>query len=804
MNEIPSRAFEHRHDEVMPLITLRDMLIFPRTVKPFIVGRAASLAAVEAALSGDRRIFLLLQRDPQAEEPGTRELFKVGVVARVVQSLALPNGHMKLLVEGLYRGLMLDLLSDGPVPFASVQPSEDPAVVDADLEAMVNQVARLFDDFNRKQMSQGQGAVTASSLSQEDPGRFADQVAGLLPVATEQKQLVLEALPLRERLRRVRALLAGEIEKLNLDQRLNKEVEKQIEKTQKEYYLNEKMKLIKKELGREDSQSELDEIKARIEKSGMSPAAREKALGELKRLELMPPVSAEATVSRSYIDWLLSLPWSKESKDKHDIRRAQKILDEDHYGLEKVKERILEFLSVRQLAKDHKGSILCFSGPPGVGKTSVAKSIARSMGREFVRLSLGGVHDEAEIKGHRRTYIGAFPGQIIQLMKRAGTLNPVFLLDEVDKLGADYRGDPSSALLEVLDPEQNNAFVDHYIDASFDLSKVFFVTTANVTHTIPPALLDRMEVIPFSGYTLPEKLAIAEGYLLPKQLKSHGLSKRNLEITPEAIAFVIDGYTREAGVRNLEREVASLCRKVAHRVVKSRVRERLVITPEVAESLLGVPRHKERKVLSEDQVGIAVGLAWTQHGGDILLIEASLMPGKGNLILTGQMGDVMQESARAALSFLRGHTQDYGLDPGFVLEKDVHIHIPEGSVPKDGPSAGVTMAVAMASAFTGIPVRHDVAMTGEVTLRGKVLPIGGLKEKILAAKQHDITEVLLPAENLKDLSEIPENLREGMIFHQVESLADAIRLLLAGDPLRKSAPILTGSLEPDALQTPRG
>ena len=804
MNDTPSKIFDDQHAEVMPLITLRDMVIFPRAVRPFIVGRPASLAAVESALSSDRRVFLLLQKDPQAEEPTSHGLYRVGVVARVVQSLALPNGHMKLLVEGLCRGLVLDLVSEGPTPFVSVEPRVDPAVVDADLEAMVSHMARLFDDFSRRNSSQGQGAITSSSLSQEDPGRFADQVAGYLPIPTEQKQQVVEAFPVHDRLRRVKALLSGELEKLNLDQRLNKEVEKQIEKTQKEYYLNEKMKLIKKELGREDNQSELDELKGRIEKSGMSPAASEKAMGELKRLELMPPVSAEATVSRSYIDWLLSLPWSKESKDKHDIKRAQRVLDEDHYGLEKVKERILEFLSVRQLAKEHKGSILCFSGPPGVGKTSVAKSIARSMGREFVRLSLGGVHDEAEIKGHRRTYIGAFPGQIIQLMKRAGTLNPVFLLDEVDKLGADYRGDPSSALLEVLDPEQNNAFVDHYIDASFDLSKVFFITTANVTHTIPPALLDRMEIVPFSGYTLPEKLAIAQGHLLPKQIASHGLRKQDLEITPEALAFVIDGYTREAGVRNMEREVASLCRKAAHRVVKNRTRKRLVITPEVAESLLGVPRYRERKVLSEDQVGIAVGLAWTQHGGEILLIEASLMPGKGNLILTGQMGDVMQESARAALSFLRGHAEQYGLAPGFILEKDVHIHIPEGSVPKDGPSAGITMAVAMASAFLGLPVRHDLAMTGEVTLHGKVLPIGGLKEKILAAKQHDIAQVLIPEENWKDLTEVPENLREGMSFLRVDALEEVIRLALVGDAPRKTTPVLTETRVPNTLQPPRG
>ena len=789
--------------DVLPLITLRDMVVFPHSVKPFIVGRQASLAAVVAANAADRRVCLLVQRDPQAEEPGPQGLYRMGVVARIVQSLSLPNGHVKLLVEGAGRAVVRDFVSDSSAPYVSVETLADPVAVIAEEESLVTQVARLFDDFSRRHHG-GPGAVTSNSLSQEEPGRFADQVASYLPVPTEQKQKILDAAAVPERLRRVKSLLAGEVEKLNLDQRLNKEVEKQIEKTQKEYYLNEKMKLIKKELGREDNTNEIEELRERIEKSGMSPTAKENAISELNRLELMPPVSAEATVSRSYIDWLLALPWSKESKDKHDIARAQKVLDEDHYGLEKVKERILEFLSVRQLAKEHKGSILCFSGPPGVGKTSVAKSIARSMGREFVRLSLGGVHDEAEIKGHRRTYIGAFPGQIVQLMKRAGTRNPVFLLDEVDKLGADYRGDPSSALLEVLDPEQNNTFVDHYIDAPFDLSKVFFITTANVTHTIPPALLDRMEVISFSGYTLPEKLAIAKGYLIPKQLKSHGLKPKDLQFSDGALAFLIDGYTREAGVRNLEREVASLCRKAAHRVVKSKKREPMTLTPEKVESLLGVPRYKERKVLSSDQAGIAVGLAWTQNGGDILLIEASLMPGMGEFILTGQMGDVMQESARAALSFLRGRAQDFGLDPGFMKEQDVHIHIPEGSVPKDGPSAGITMAVALISAFTGIPVRHDVAMTGEVTLRGKVLPIGGLKEKILAAKQHDINEVLLPEENRKDLAEVPENLREGMVFHHVDSLADVIRLALVYEPLRKNPPLIAERKDPQALETPQG
>jgi len=770
---------------VYPLITLRDLVIPPHSVRPFVVGRPSSVASATAALESDGRVFLLLQRDPRQEDPKPDEMYRVGVVANILQSIALPNGHYKVVVEGLYRGEVVDFLLDGPIHHVSIRPLPD-GEADAKAESLVVDLVRRFEAERRKNPNLF-GGLSLSSLNPEDPPRFADQIASLLSSSAEMKQKVLEALDPSERLALVRKLFLAEMAQITLDQQLNREVEKQIEKTQKEYFLNEKMKLIRKELGREDSAGELEELRERIEKAGMPEGAKERALSELKRLEVMPPVSAEATVSRSYIDWLLSLPWSKETKDRLDIRRAEKILDEDHYGLEKVKERILEFLSVRQLTKDPKGSILCFVGPPGVGKTSVARSIARSMGREFVRLSLGGVHDEAEIKGHRRTYIGAFPGQIVQLIKRAGSRNPLFLLDEIDKLGADYRGDPASALLEVLDPEQNHAFLDHYIDVPFDLSRVFFVTTANVTHTIPPALLDRLEVIPFSGYTLPEKRAIAEGYLVPKQTKAHGLRKGEVTFTEEGLAFLIDGYTREAGVRNLEREIASLCRKVAHRVVKERRRAREVLTPERVEALLGVPRYKERKILQGDEVGVAVGLAWTQAGGDILLVEASLMPGKGNLTLTGQLGDVMQESARAAFSYIRGQSSRLDLKPSLHAESDVHVHVPEGAIPKDGPSAGVALAAAMVSAFTGIPVRHDVAMTGEVTLRGKVLPVGGLKEKILAARQHDLAEVILPADNRKDLLEIPEDLRKGLRFTLVQSLEEVFRAALAADPFQKRA-----------------
>jgi ATP-dependent Lon protease len=781
--------------EVLPLITLRDMIVFPNSIRPFVVGRANSIAAVEAALGQDERVFLLLQKDAHVEEPEPSDLYRTGIVAKIVQSLPLPNGHMKVLVEGLKRARVGDFLLDGDVAHVSVEIVPEPDAIDVETEALAYDLARHFDDFLRKNQNLF-GSASSATFSPEEPYRFCDQVSSYLNIQTNLKQKIVEIASLAERLKMVKRLLMAEIEQANLDQRLNREVEKQIEKTQKEYYLNEKMKLIKKELGREDSINEVDDLKEKIEKAGMTELAREKAMAELKRLEVMPPVSAEATVSRSYIDWLLSLPWTKESRDKKDIHRAQRILDKDHYGLEKVKERILEFLSVRRLTKHHKGSILCFVGPPGVGKTSVARSIARSMGREFVRLSLGGVHDEAEVKGHRRTYIGAFPGQIVQLMKRAGTKNPVFLLDEIDKLGADYRGDPASALLEVLDPEQNNAFVDHYVDVPFDLSRVFFITTANVTHTVPPALLDRLEVISFSGYTLPEKLSIAEGYLIPKQIKIHGLRSRDMEFTREGLAFLVDGYTREAGVRNLERELASLCRKVAHKVVKERRRSRVVLTPEKVEELLGVPRYKERKVLQNDEVGISVGLAWTQAGGDILLLEASLMPGKGSLTLTGQLGDVMQESARAAFSYIRGQSAQMGLLSTLYSESDVHVHVPEGAIPKDGPSAGTALAVAMVSAFTAIPVRHDVAMTGEVTLRGKVLPVGGLKEKILAAKQHDIFEIILPKDNEKDIMEVPENLRQGMVFHFVDALDGVLRLALKEDPFRRRPSLVIDQKEP--------
>jgi ATP-dependent Lon protease len=774
---------------ILPFIGLRDMIIFPYTVKPFMVGRKTSMAAIEEAMQGSQRVFLLLQKDASVEIPRSNDVYKTGVIAKIVNMIRLPNGHSKLLVEGLERAIAVDFLLDADTPYVSVLPFEDKPD-SGSMKELAGHVNRLYEELTRK-FTGTQNEMAVVSFGPEDTAPFTFQMASALPVNIETKQKVLETQSLGERLRLLRKVILSEIDHANLDQRLDKEVEKQIEKAQKEYYLNEKMKLIKKELGRDDGSSDIEELKARVEAAKMPEAAKEKVMSELKRLELMPAVSAEATVSRSYIEWLAALPWSKTSDDRLDIRAAEKILNEDHYGLEKAKERILEFLAVRQLSKENKSNILCFVGPPGVGKTSIAKSIARSMGREFVRLSLGGVKDEAEIKGHRRTYIGAFPGQIIQLIKRAGTKNPVFLLDEIDKLGSDFRGDPSSALLEVLDPEQNSGFVDHYVDAPFDLSQVFFITTANITHSIPPALFDRMEVINFSGYTLPEKISIAEQHLCAKQMSLNGLTKRDAEMTEEGLNTIVDEYTREAGVRNLEREIASIFRKIAHIVVKEKKHPKIKISSAKVREFLGMPRFKDTSILSGDEIGVAIGLAWTQNGGEVLLVEARLMPGKSHLELTGQMGDVMRESARAALSFIRSNAKRIGLSEAFLKLQDVHIHIPEGAIPKDGPSAGITMAVALVSTFTKIPVRHIMAMTGELTLRGKVLPVGGIKEKVLAAKQHGIREVILPKDNERDIGEVPAKLKEGMTFHFVDTLEEVFRLALSEDPfLTRTAPAL--------------
>jgi ATP-dependent Lon protease len=769
--------------EKLPLVPLRDMVVFPHQMAAFVVGRDSSIRALEAALgTPSKRLFLAAQKNPQLDEPRPRDIFETGVVATVAQSLKLPNGHIKVMCEGVRRGKIRSFEEGEEFIAVVVEPmAQRPADPEA-LKEYMGKVLVLFEQYAKLSHHLAFEGV-AASLKLEDPERFADSLAAHLAVATPEKQTLLEAETAAERLQKLQDLLEVEIEKVNIDRRINNKVKKQMEKAQKEYYLNEKIKAIHQELGRKDDRAdEVDDLKKKIEASGMPKEAREKAETELRRLEAMPPVSAEATVSRNYLEWLVGVPWKKASRESRDITRAEKTLNEDHYGLEKVKERILEFLAVRQLVQKTKGSIICFVGPPGVGKTSLAKSIARSLNRKFVRLSLGGVRDEAEIRGHRRTYIGAFPGQIIQMMKKAGTVNPVFLLDEVDKLSSDFRGDPASALLEVLDPEQNHTFVDHYLDTEYDLSKVMFIATANIADPIPPALKDRMELIPLSGYTPNEKVAIARQFLVPKQREANGLKSGQIEFSDETILALITSYTREAGVRNLEREIGSVCRKVARRIVQKKAETPVQITAENLKDFLGKPRFRNRRKGEISEVGIATGLAWTETGGEILMTETSLLKGKGNLTLTGSLGDVMKESARAAVSYVRSRAEMYDADPNFHEKFDIHIHVPEGAIPKDGPSAGITMAVSLFSAVTKIPVLKDVAMTGEITLRGKVLPVGGIKDKVLAAYRAGIRTIILSAENDKDLDDLPDEIRSQMEFHQVSSMDEVIKVAMEGVP----------------------
>ncbi len=767
--------------ESLPLVPLRDMVVFPHMMQPFVVGRESSIRALEAALATPvKRLFLAAQKDPQLDEPKPEDIYEVGVVATVAQSLKLPNGHIKVMVEGVRRGRIMaferrpDHLSVA-VEVLPIRPSD----VDS-LRDYMAKVLSLFEQYAKLSHHLAFEGL-AASLKIDDPERFADTLSAHLSVATAEKQTLLEAESPYERLQKLQDLLEVEIDKVNIDRRINNKVKKQMEKAQKEYYLNEKIKAIHQELGRKDDRTdEVEDLRKKIETAGMPKEVKEKADQELRRLEAMPPVSAEATVSRNYIEWLVGVPWKKSSRESKDLSRAEKILNEDHFGLEKVKERILEFLAVRQLVQKTKGSIICFVGPPGVGKTSLAKSIARSLNRQFVRLSLGGVRDEAEIRGHRRTYIGAFPGQIIQMMKKAGTVNPVFLLDEVDKMSSDFRGDPASALLEVLDPEQNHSFVDHYLDVEYDLSKVMFIATANVADPIPAALKDRMELIPLSGYTPNEKVAIARQFLVPKQREANGLKIEQIEIGDDAVLGVIEHYTREAGVRNLEREIGGVCRKVARRIVQKKAETPIRVTSENLKEFLGKPRFRKRLKGDVSEVGIATGLAWTEAGGEILMTETSLLKGKGNLTITGSLGDVMQESARAAVSYVRSRAEMYDADPNFHEKFDIHIHVPEGAIPKDGPSAGITMAVSLFSAVTKIPVLKDVAMTGEITLRGKVLPVGGIKDKVLAAYRAGIRTIILSAENDKDLDDLPDEIRSEMEFHLVSIMDEVIKIAMEG------------------------
>jgi len=766
----------------LPMMPIRDVVIFPFMMTPFVVGRESSVRALEEALAADKKIFLATQHDASIDEPKANEIYQVGTIVNIVQSLKLPDGNIKVLVEGVERGKILQVVDTEGFMQATVRVARYSSEANPALEASMQRVTTLFEQYVK--LCQALNYETMiSAVRMEDPAKLTDVISANLQLSIEEKQELLEIFDPAERLTRIADVLDIEIEKLNVDRTIQSRVKRQMEKAQKEYYLNEKIKAIQKELGRGEK-SEFDELKKKIESAGMPKEVKDKALQELKKLEAMPPMSAESTVSRNYLDWLLAVPWKKRSKEIRNISRAEKVLNEDHYGLEKIKERILEFLAVRQLVKNPKGSILCFVGPPGVGKTSLGMSIAKATGRKFVRMSLGGVRDEAEIRGHRRTYIGALPGQIIQMMKKAGTKNPVFMLDEVDKMSMDFRGDPSAALLEVLDPEQNFMFVDHYLDVEYDLSQVFFVATANVMHTIPAALQDRMEVLRLHGYTEQEKVEIAKQFLVKKQMLAAGLSEKNIKFTDEAITGLIRSYTREAGVRNLEREIGNVCRKVARKVVKEGESYNVTITGANVNDYLGVIKFRDTLAHEKSEVGLVTGLAWTEVGGSILSTEASVVDGKGKLTLTGKLGDVMQESAQAAMSYVRSRAQRLGLSRDFYRNLDLHVHVPEGAIPKDGPSAGITIATAISSALSKIPVRRDLAMTGEITLRGKVLPIGGLKEKLLAAHRAGLFEVILPKDNEKDVAEVPENLRTAMKLHFVDTMDQVLQIALES-PLPK-------------------
>jgi len=769
----------------VPMMPVRDMVIFPQMMQPFIVGREASVRALEEALAGEKKIFLATQHDASIDDPKPEEIFTVGTLANIVQSVKLPDGNIRVLVEGVERAKIVQLTSEEGFYRATLKVLPGRAEPSPQIDQAVRRVNGLFEQYVKLSQSLNYDTMIAAARV-EDPAKLSDTIAANLQIPVEEKQELLENFDVLDRLNRVAEVLESEIEKLNVDRNINTRVKRQMERAQKEYYLNEKLKAIHKELGRGEK-NELDDLKKKIDAAGMPKDVQEKAMQELKRLEMMPPMSAESTVSRSYLDWLLAVPWKKKSKEIRDIGVAEKILEEDHYGLEKVKERILEYLAVRQLVKNPRGSILCLVGPPGVGKTSLAMSIGRATGRKFVRVSLGGVRDEAEIRGHRRTYIGALPGQIIQMMKKAGTVNPVFVLDEVDKMSMDFRGDPSAALMEVLDPELNHAFTDHYLDVEYDLSRVMFICTANVLHTIPQPLQDRMEVLRLAGYTEIEKREIAKRFLLKKQREGAGLTEENLQFTDDALKYIIRHYTQEAGVRNLEREIANVSRKISRRVVKEGRQVKVEVTPANVNEFLGVIKFRELWAEKKNEIGLTTGLAWTEVGGQVLTTEAGLMHGKGRLTLTGKLGDVMQESAQAAMSYVRARTSAFGLPHDFYRHLDIHIHVPEGAIPKDGPSAGITICTAIVSALTHIPVRCDVAMTGEITLRGKVLPIGGVKEKVLAAHRLGIRTVLLPKDNEKDLGDIPADIQSTLVIQFVETMDEVLGLALER-PLQPLAP----------------
>ncbi len=765
-----------------PLLPLRGLLVYPSMVLHLDVGREKSVKALEKAMVEDNLILLCSQSEVNIEEPSQEDIFRIGTVAKVRQMLKLPNGTIRVLVEGMERAEIMEYLDNEEYyeVMAKERPEEEND--DPEVDALMRTVLTQFEHYIN--LSKKVTPETLAAVSDiEEAGRLADVITSHLSLKIKDKQEILETVDVRNRLEKLLDILNNEREVLELERKINQRVKKQMEKTQKEYYLREQMKAIQKELGEKEGRAgEAEELRTQLEEKGLPDKVREKVEKEIDRLEKMPASSAEGGVIRNYVDWLLSLPWSERTEDDLDLAKAEQVLNEDHYGLEKPKERVLEYLAVQKLVKKLKGPILCLVGPPGVGKTSLARSIARSLGREFVRISLGGVRDEAEIRGHRRTYVGAMPGRIIQGMKTAGTLNPVFLLDEIDKMASDFRGDPSSALLEVLDPEQNNTFSDHFVEVPFDLSNVMFVTTANAVHNIPRPLLDRMEMLFIPGYTELEKLEIADRYLLPKQKKEHGLAPEQLEIGQDVLLKVIREYTRESGVRSLEQQVAALCRKAAKQIVSAQEKEQIAIAPDDVKDYLGTAKFRYGMAEMEDQIGTVTGLAWTEVGGETLVIEVTVVPGTGKLTLTGKLGDVMKESAQAAFSYTRSKAGELGIAPDFHEKNDVHIHIPEGAIPKDGPSAGITIATALISALTHRHVSKEVAMTGEITLRGRVLPIGGLKEKSLAAHRAGYRKVLLPKDNERDLGDIPESVREDMVFIPVSHMDQVLEHALVEQP----------------------
>lgn len=762
-----------KNRRIIPLLPLRGILVFPYMIIHLDVGREKSISALEEAMVHDRLIMLATQRDAQEDQPTSEDIFNIGTVAEIKQLLKLPGGTIRVLVEGLHRAEIIEYTESEPFYQVEIDEFAETEEKTPEVEALTRTAIHQFEQWV-KLSKKIPPETLVSVVVVEEPGRLTDLIASHLSLKIEDKQALLDAVEVKERLERLCEILGREMEILELEKKINVRVRKQMEKTQKEYYLREQLKAIQKELGDKDERTaEVEEYRQRLTEAEFPKDVAEKINKEIDRLEKMSPMVAESAVIRTYLDWLTGLPWLEKTEDRLDISLAEQTLEEDHYGLEKVKERILEYLSVRKLTENMKGPILCLVGPPGVGKTSLARSIARSMDRKFVRVSLGGVRDEAEIRGHRRTYVGALPGRIIQGIRTAGSQNPVFLLDEIDKMSADFRGDPSSALLEVLDPEQNNTFSDHYIELPFDLSRVLWVVTANVMHNIPRPLLDRMEIIPIAGYTEEEKVQIAKRYLVSKQIRDHGLSKKQIVFSEGTLQKVIRDYTREAGVRNLERNIANLCRKAARQIVQNK-RTTVKITAQNLHTFLGAPKYRQSQVESSHQIGVATGMAWTEVGGDVLGTEVSIMKGKGKLTLTGQLGDVMRESAQAGFSYIRSRAQELGIDPEFYEHSDIHIHLPEGAIPKDGPSAGITMATAVASALTAKAIRSDLAMTGEITLRGRVLPVGGVKEKVLAAHRAGIKKIILPKENKRDMDEIPANIKRSLEFYLVEHMDEVL------------------------------